>query len=441
MNCDLNIKHPHSTPRVLIIGTVPFKTDSPARALDSFFHFWPKDRLAQIFSDRTNPIKGHCSTLFQITDIDLIKRRFKRGDVGTIFSYDDLSYQESSSHSTKKENKFITFLFKVGKQRTSFTHLIRKLVWKRKYWLNQKLKSWVADFRPECIFLSISDDFFIQDIGLYFAELYRIPIICQIDDDYIFNRKFSINPFYHIYKRMYEKQIKRVMSKKTSAVYICDKIKKAYNTKYGISGETIYLSSGVDRRPFKPINCQKPSIVYFGSIRLDRFKSLIDIANALYQINDSFRIEVFSDEKDGKYINPLKKCKNIFFGGSIPYSDVVKKTSESDILLIVEGLSKFAIRSTRYSLSTKIADALTSGANLFAYGTNESGAIGYLKENDSAMVCTNREHLVEMLTKLIFNTAVQKKYYDMSLDASKNHMVVETCNAFMRLVSNLVGKE
>ena len=55
-------------PRVMIVGTVPYNTKSTSRAFDAYFHYWEKENLAQIFSNTKKPCKGHCKTLFQITD-------------------------------------------------------------------------------------------------------------------------------------------------------------------------------------------------------------------------------------------------------------------------------------------------------------------------------------------------------------------------------------
>ena len=61
--------------RVLIVGTVPYNEMSTSRAFDSYFRFWEKENLAQIFSNAKAPVKGHCGTLFQITDERMLKSR------------------------------------------------------------------------------------------------------------------------------------------------------------------------------------------------------------------------------------------------------------------------------------------------------------------------------------------------------------------------------
>ena len=78
--------------RVLIVGTVPYNEMSTSRAFDSYFHFWEKENLAQIFSNAKAPAKGHCGTLYQITDARMLKRRFdKKTKTGVIFNYEALN--------------------------------------------------------------------------------------------------------------------------------------------------------------------------------------------------------------------------------------------------------------------------------------------------------------------------------------------------------------
>lgn len=78
-------------PRVLIVGTVPYNTKSTSRAFDAYFHYWEKENIAQIFSNTKKPCKGHCETLFQITDHRVLQRWMgKKVDTGVIYHYDEL---------------------------------------------------------------------------------------------------------------------------------------------------------------------------------------------------------------------------------------------------------------------------------------------------------------------------------------------------------------
>ena len=52
-------------PKILIIATTPYSTSDSSRTLDAYFHYWEKDRVAQIFSRNWIPNKGHCGEMYQ----------------------------------------------------------------------------------------------------------------------------------------------------------------------------------------------------------------------------------------------------------------------------------------------------------------------------------------------------------------------------------------
>lgn len=426
--------------KVLIVGTVPYNVRSTSRAFDAYFHFWKKESIAQIFSNPKKPCKGHCGTLYQITDHAMLERWFsKKKDVGVIYNYDEL--EEAWETNEYEISGAYKKAYKIGGKHSAFTHLMRGVLWKKIYWCTDKLNAWLDEFNPECVFLSFSDDYFINQIALYVSQRYNIPIVSCISDDYYFIKKFSINPIYYIYISTYRSLIKKVLSVKGSAVYISDKIKKKYNTEFNLDGETVYLTSTVDRRDFQPINKKAPVITYFGNVRIGRNKSLCDIADALRSINSEYMLEVYTNEQDLKYTEMLKNNPNIIFGGSIPYEKVQMRMSESDITVIVEGFEKKDVDVSRYSLSTKAADALKSGSAILAYGSDECGIIEYIKSTNAAMVCTDKESLRSSILNLLNNENLQRQNYDMAIEVTnKNHTLKRSCSIVEELIERAVSK-
>lgn len=113
--------------------------------------------------------------------------------------------------------------------------------------------------------------------------------------------------------------------------------------------------------------------------------------------------------------------------------------SESDVVVIVEGFSRDDVYKTRYSLSTKAADSLASGASIFVYGSPECGIIEYMQSTHSAQVCTEKEKLTESLAALIQNGDIQRKYYDTAIEVSrKNHTLVKSSAVFEEVVNEAV---
>lgn len=407
--------------RVLIVGTIPYNKNTSSRAFDAYFHNWEKENIRQIFSNTKTPVKGHCGSLYQITDQRLLKRRLRRIDeVGVIFEDKDLP-EDWKDNDLEVGSSFISQLYKIGSKDTPLKYLLRKWVWRKKYWDTKQLENWLDEFQPECVFLAFSDDFFIPEIALFVAERYNIPIMSCIGDDYYFNDKFSLSPFYHIYRNKYKALIRKVFSRKGSAIYIGDKIRDKYNSEFGLNGETVYLTSDIERHSFREINKEHPRITYCGNIRLGRNESLADIGAALVHINPSYRLEVYSAEKNDEFITVLKGKPGIDYKGAVPYKEVMSVMRDSDIVVIVEGFQEKDVQITRYSLSTKAADAMATGGQILVYGSMDCGVIEYMASTGCAVVCDKKENLKDKIEQLINDIELQKHLYDLSGKMSVEH--------------------
>ena len=408
-------------PKVLIVGTVPYNTKSTSRAFDAYFHYWEKENIAQIFSNTKKPCKGHCETLCQITDQRILQRWMGRKiETCTFFHYDELE-EEWTDADLELSSETAETAYRIGRKHTPLTHLARGILWRRRFWCTEKLNRWLDEFRPDCVFLAFSDDFFIPQIALYVAKRFNVPIVSCIGDDYYFNIKKTLDPFYHLYKATYRRLINKVLAWPGSAMYISDKIRDKYNTEFGLDGETVYLASTIQRKPFQVINVEHPVITYFGNIRMGRNNSLNDIGFALGIINPDYILEVYSNEKDEVYYQVFKDNPNIKFMGTVPYAQVQERMAESDITVIVEGFAPEDINLSRYSLSTKAADALASGASILTYGSLESGIIDYMRSTGASMVCTEKAQLVECIRRLLSHQELQKEYYDQAVVMTEEH--------------------
>lgn len=434
---DFNINYP----RLLIIGTTPYSTKDQSRSFDSFFHYWNKENIAQIFCKPQSPVKGHCGTLFQITDYRIMQRwKGKRIETGKVFNYCDLPDSNESDLRTD-ETKLAPIAYKFGLRHSPLTHLLRGLLWRKKFWCSYELNKWIDKFKPECVFLSFSDDYFIPQIALYIAEKYNIPIVNSILDDYYFNIRSSLNPLYWWYKLTYRKLIRRVFNHKGSAVFINDKIRDKYNGVFGLNGETIYLSSTVKRKSFAPINVTNPLITYFGNIGMGRNYSLNEIGYTLGKINPNYKLEVYSNSRNPQEYDVFKGNPNIYYGGTIPYEHVQSKMQNSDITIIVEGFLPKDIYESRYSLSTKAADALASGVTILTYGSQECGIVEYMQSTKAAYVCTDKKDLENVIREMLTTPEKQKEYYEQQVVITyEHHNIDKSCEIFMTIVKRAMDK-
>lgn len=414
-------------PRVLIVGTVPYNRQSSSRAFESYFKNWEKESLAQIFSNPREPVHGHCGTFYQITDKRMLVRHFKKIDTGVVFFDRDL--EDEWKPIPQNERKSLTSrLYGLGSRKFPLNYLLRGFIWKKKYWCTPEFRMWIDEFNPECVFLAFSDDYFIPQIALYIARERNIPIVSCIGDDYFFNDRKSISPWYYLYRLTYKKLIRNVFAHGGSAAYIGNKIRDKYNHEFNLDGETVYLTSELKRHEYRAINTEEPFISYCGNVRLGRAESLCEIATSLSRINDQYKIHVYSNESEEQYIKILKEHPNVVYGGAIPYSQVMEVMSKSDILLVVEGFEKKDVDITRYSLSTKVADSLAVGGAVLSLGSLECGAIEYMQQIDCGPVCTDPHQLDEKIRKLIFDQDYQRKNYEKACMISKQNHTLQNSN-------------
>lgn len=429
-------------PKVLLIMTTPYSVSDSSRTLDAYFHYWEKDRLFQIFSRNWVPSKGQCGEMYQITDSSLLKKwMHKNIKIGKVYTYDDMG--DTDGHNVIAEDAAVSFGYKLGTKHTPLIEILRGILWRRKYWLTPELIKWLDEFHPDCILYNFSNHLFTQQIALFAAHRYHIPIIAIIGDDYYFNDTSSLNPFYLYFRYKFKQLTEKILAKgHSSAVYCSDKIRDKYNPYFHIHGKTIYINSALKRKDFQKINSKNPKIVYFGSIRLGRNIALVDIANALGSINPNFRLEVYTSENDPSIYGVLKENPYVIYGGFIPYSQVQAKIRDSDIFVIAEGFRKQDINFTKYSLSTKASDGLASGVSIFSYGPAESGVIDYMKSTGASMVCTSKQDLKKDLESLISNPSLQEKMYHQAIVVTeKNHTLKSTTRIFESILEDAINQD
>ena len=357
-------------------------------------------------------------------------------DVGTVYYYDELD--EKGSSAVVDTGDLASQGYKLGRSHTPIVELLRGVLWRDKYWCTEKLIKWLDDYQPELVFYNFTNNLFLQKIVLFISDRYGIPIVTAIGDDYYFNDKRSFSLAYHMFRWRYKKLTEEVFSHRGSAVYVCDKIKDKYNERFGLGGETIYFNTEVKRKPFTPIDLVSPKIVYFGNIRLGRNHALKNIADALYRINPQYKLEVYSNEQDESVYRELINHQSVIWGGAIPYSEVVMKISTCDIYVIVESFREIDLNFTRYSLSTKAADGLASGALVFAYGPTDSGIIDYLVKTEAACVCTREEYPEDELKRILADVVLQHSLYSKAeIIAKSNHTLEGSTRKFESIVNRL----
>lgn len=411
----------YKLPRILMVGTLPYNPNESSRALDTYFHNWPKENLRMIYSNVNPPVKGQCGSFFQITDKEMINKFFhRRREVGTIYNYEDLdNVKEVDNHWSNKLKK-----------RNSLRYYLRKTLWGKKRWLSAALIKWIEEFNPEIIYISYSDDYFIMDIAYTIATKYNLPIIGQISDDYYFRKEPLLK---YCYLKKYKKLFQKILNTEGFNIFISDKITKKYNDTFPKQGFPVYLSSDI-------VNGHKEikyEFNYFGKINLGRYKSLGFLSETLNKINQDYYVNVYTSEITNSQRKYLEK-RNCKICKPLPYADVKEIMNSGSFNIIASGFAKKDIEFARYSLSTKVADALASSGPIIAVGPVGDGAIDYLRDNNCALILDKTTNFYEF-KRSIDDLNVLEEYRVKAQDVFlTNHSVEKNRKKFEEACINLV---
>ena len=379
-------------PRVLLIGATPYNPCNQGRSLDSYFHFFPKECLHQIFSNSPTPVKGLCDELYQITDKRLAKARFEKANrSGKLFRYEDCVENNPKLTVTRKP----PFL-----KGTGIFGLARKMVWRKKYWCTPELEKWVADFAPEIIFVYAGEDHFQYDIAEHFSKKLGIPIIVSIVDDIYFKNHFSLSPFWWIYKSGIRRKIRSFMKLDVVGSFCSDKIRDRYCDFFKIEGFTSYISTpGHENDADRPLPEKIENAYYFGNLEYGRWEALNDIAQAFLSKDSAVKVHVYTSNY--ALVENKKRPSNLLLHRPIPYDDVLSLTSNADLLLIAESNKPKFMKEVAYSLSTKVGDSFSFGRPLLCYAGSETGVASFLEDNDGAVLATNKKELQRAVSDIV----------------------------------------
>jgi len=200
-------------------------------------------------------------------------------------------------------------------------------------------------------------------------------------------------------------------------------MEKAYHDRFDKKGHVIMTpapASLAERSERKPNN--KIVLSYLGNVSL-RIKSIMDIGQRIAEnYSDKIEFNLYTGESKRRNINKIKSCKGINFMGSVSSKQAESIMRESDILLHTESFDKNMIKLVKHSVSTKIPQILGMGKFMLAYGPKGIASIEYLLENNCAVVCTDKEELIEALRLLCEGKLPVNEYEKRALEtAVRNH--------------------
>lgn len=403
--------------RVLIIShNVIGETNNMGKTLLSYFQAFSPDEVAEFYIQEREPKNAEVArSYYRVTDRDALKSVFGKR-VGTAFHI-----TESTPEPLVGTTGVVESIRQYGRRKSPAVFALRNGIWSLSHWNTKALRAWLREFDPEVIFYLSGNYSFMCGVVLAVQKFLQKPlVVCCVDDFYLYNRNED-SALGRALHRSYQKAVRRVMEKADCILTISDSMSEAYHKEFRKPCHTLHTAA---QPRSAAAGGTRNKIAYFGNLGLRRGEGLYEIGRAVRKLglSEVDGIEVYSPETNPKNMVGLTEENGVRFHGKITAAEVAERTDECMAVIHTESFNEATQKIVKYSVSTKIADALQSGPCLIAYGPEGIASIDYLKANNAACCITRPEDLEPRLRELLTNPALREEIVrNARALAAKNH--------------------
>lgn len=407
--------------RVLICSIPCWNSKTGSDTFSSLMEGYDPDCIANLYIREDLPDSPVCHNYFRISESAVIKSIFRR-NVKTgkhiLTNNKKLNSDENINNALQTQRRYQKYKTK----RNIFMLWVREFVWMLGKWKTPELKKFVDDFSTDVVFFAMEGSIHFNRICRYVLKRSKAKGIGYFWDDN-FTYKQSKNPMFFVYRFFQRNDIKKSVKACSKFFAIAPKTKREADSVFNINCELLTKPVDLRGRSYLPYKPNKPlRIVYTGKLIAGRYETIKLLGRALEQIN-------VKEDKAFLYVyttTPLSDIQKSDCGKYVRFMPAVLQTqisqiqSDADILLFAESVRKNEL-GARLSFSTKLTDYFKSGKCIFAIGNEDTAPIEYLKDNDAAVIASNKSETEKKLKLLIENPSLISVYGKNSFLCGKNN--------------------
>jgi glycosyltransferase involved in cell wall biosynthesis len=279
---------------------------------------------------------------------------------------------------------------------------------------NKNLVQWIREVNPEIIYAHGSDLSFMR-VALLCRSTLRIPLCLHMTDDFP-----SI--LYHdsIARPIMKPIVRTTFEKLVRAADIClgtgEAMRLSYLAQYAKNFEPMYMYDYAarynDRPPKLDLSCHV--IVCIGSLGIDRWRSLCDVAAAVRNLRldgKKVLIKAYASHVPEEAARRLRGLDEVEWHPCPKDNDVPSVLASADVLLLTEGFTNYAKRYAKLSISTKAHLYMMAKRPILVYGPAYVGVVEYARNEKWGLVVDQQRTsaLVNAVSHLLSNSTLIKR--------------------------------
>jgi hypothetical protein len=411
--------------------------------MGSLFRGWPKDRIAQIYLDDSEPDQAVCSNSRHLEIEDLRMPRWLRRRIA---QRRQPGVTRRSATETPASNNGDRRLRRTVEDTLKKTFLSYAR-W-ASYPVSADLDGWIKAFRPDLIYSTLEHPHVIslvKDI----SRKYGVSVVPHFMDDWIAgNLPHSDGVLDHYVWRRAKRQAFGLMRTARARLAIGEQMAVEYKRRYGYEFYPFMNCVDLDARPVVERELEVRSVFRFGcvgALHSTRPISLRQVANALMDASKEGIVAeiVIYQNPSGKGV-PDDLLSGSLVRLSSSEEDALLGTAAADLdaFLHLDTFDPDHVPYFRYSLSAKIPWYLASGIPVFAYGPRDIASIRYLEEQCCALIVDHQsseilgQEMRRFITDKDLRTQLGERARSVAVMYHDAHIVRER---FRRVLASAVG--
>lgn len=376
--------------KILVIGKNNYldESRSEARTIKSFMEAFPQDNVYQVVCKDFNAEgEGQISPhLFQFSHSDIFIASSLISGKREISNNSGISISLGRKH------------FNIKKSLKRFVVDVYELL---PYVINENFDSYIEKVHPDIVYAYITS---FREIRLlnYLQKKLKVPVVPHFFDDWpnaYFTEglsKFFLRPFF---LRVLKKLIKQSPSYFCISEYMCEE----YRRRYGNNNAFPLMNSENTYNEQTNETITQFKFFYAGSLYLGRGETIFRLCEALETIfSGDISFSICAPETHWVSVRQeFSKFGFVKYEGFLNQTELQKKMNYSNCLIFVESFNSEMLKFSRFSLSTRVPEYLSSGKIILALGNAEQGSIKHLRENKAAFVVDDLNNINEVLKNLL----------------------------------------
>lgn len=426
-------------PKVLIVGETFRKDTGGGITLINLFSNWPKEQIA-VVSDQNRYSNNKINATYYQLGVDEIKKGSLCPFIKTYEKSGVIvpTKNEKPPHSTKQYSKRPSpFIISIKYCIVSFAIRFK---------VSDSLLAFVRQIKPDLIYIQPNSFGYALLAKELIAKHPFKKIVVHFMDDFKFyyypKKSLLLKGFFKWHLSI----LKTIVNKADNCFGISPKMCTEYAFLFGKNFYTFHNPvcigewSNIKEPPETDNELKTIKIVYSGRIGVANFTAIIEIIDAIEELNKrssiDYYLEIYSPDKPIEILNRIYHSNHITYRGFQSQAFLVDIINSAQIVLLPLSFDKEAINRSYLSMPTKTSECLACSAAILIYAPLDTALVEYALAKGFGYVIRSQgiENIIEGLISLS-DADVRIKYNKVALKiATSFHSLEKVSSDFEEML-------